>query len=193
MDGAGSWMIVRPQPDCSTFMRPFLLLTALLSACAGPSLPEEALASRGILPENRPVRVTLLDHRAGTKVGLFNESMVSKTERYSVLRREATYKVIPDLDMGVLLKQLEQFDFFEDAIPSANRVRGARITLQVSRADQVWTLAFVQGDPAEKLRTLQDCRLAVLVLYDRTLGLQVIENKQGADIFKSGTQPKKGG
>ena len=174
-------------------MRPILLLAALLCACAAPSSPEAAMAARGIHPEMRPVRVSLLDHRAGTKVGLFNEAMVSKTEQYSVLRREATYKVIPNLDMGVLLKQLEKSDFFQSANPNSKRVRGARITLQISRADESWTLAFVEGDPSKKLRILQDCRSAVLTLYDKTLGLQVIENDQGADLFRNQSTGKEKG
>ncbi len=186
-----------------------LSLLLLLAACAG-STPRRAdgspaadgpdpaaqlqaeLASQGIYPEYRPTRVTFVDHKSGVKVGLLNEATTEKSSYYSEMRRDAAYKVVPDLDMGVLMKQLEDFGLFQDAIPSGGRVRGARMTVQVDRGGQLYTLAYASKDAADRRQQVMDCSLAVQAIYNNHSSYQQIDNPQGAEIFREGQQVPEG-
>ncbi len=178
----------------------------LLSACAGSTprradvdsgpdaaaLLEAELASQGIYPEYRPTRVTFKDHKSGVTVGLLNESSTDKSSYYSTARSDAAYKVIPDLDMGVLMRQLDEFGMFQDALPSLARVRGARMTVQVDRGGQPFTLAYVSKDSADRRQQVMDCSLAIQALYNNHSSYQQIENPQGAEIFREGQQQPDG-
>ncbi len=184
---------------------PLLLLTA---ACAGApgtdvsppgtagSSPSAEATPEGVRPETRPTRVTLKDHRTGATVGLLNQQMTSESEFYSQLRKNPTYKVIPDLEMGALLRQMEAFGFFGAARPGADRIPGARVTVQVERGGQVSTLAWAPGDSEERIKMVQDCSLAVRTLYNVHHAFQVVDNPQGEGFFDAekarlGRQPKK--
>lgn len=182
-----------------------LFILLLLSACAG-STPRRAdldadqdgpdavaqleaeLASQGIYPEHSPTRVTFVDHKSGVKVGLLNEATTDRSSYYSEARLDAAYKVVPDLDMGVLLKQLGDFGLFQDALQSDGRVRGARMTVQVDRGGRLYTLAYVAKDTADRRQQVLDCSLAIQALYNNHSAYQQIKNDQGAAIFQEGRQ-----
>jgi len=175
-----SEMIVRLLTSHSTIKMRFvpLFLSFLAMACA---------VAPKIQPETRAVRVTYVDHKSGNKIGLFNESNVDKTNYYAQMRRDASYKVVSDLHMGALIFQLRELHFFEDAAPNAQRVRGARSTIQIAIEGRTWTLAYVSGGSQEKLLQLQDCTSAVRAIYDANQSFQNVENNDGADYFKDAT------
>jgi len=186
---------------------PILLLAAACSGAAprGPASPAavgdpaaaDAVPAPGdVQPETRPTRVTLKDHRTGATLGLLNQRMTSESEFYSKLRKNPTYKVIPDLEMGALMRQLQAFGYFGSARRSADRVPGARVTVQVERGGVVSTLAWASGDGADRIKMVQDCSLAVRTLYNVHHAFQVVENPQGEGFFDSerarlGKKPEK--
>jgi hypothetical protein len=172
-----SGMIVHPQARQSTFKMRFvpLFLSFLATACA---------VAPQIQPETRAVRVTYLDHKSGNKIGLFNESNIDKTNYYAQMRKDASYKVVSDLHMGALMLQLRELNYFNDAAPNNQRVRGARSTIQIAIEGQTWTLAYVSGGTQEQLLQIQDCRSAIRAIYDANQSFQRVENSEGADYFK---------
>ncbi len=152
---------------------------------------EAEMAARGIYPEHRATRVTLKDHRSGVTIGLLNESHTAKADYYSREARAPTYKVVPDLDMGALLKQLEEFGFFEDARPGSARVPGARVTVQVERGGQTWTLAWTSADVEtrpERVEQVRHCGQAIQAVYNVHPAFQLIDNDQGARFFEEEQQ-----
>ncbi|MCH2111818.1 MAG: hypothetical protein MK213_03085 [Planctomycetes bacterium] len=175
-------------------MLPLLLvLLALLGGCASPATNHTSSASneleaqaakRGIFPEIRATRVTFVDHKTGSKVGLFNEALTSKAEYYSKVRNTATYKVVPNLDMGALLKQLDELDFFQKAERNSRRVRGARMTIQIERDGDFWTMAYVSGGTEDDFLRVQQCSIAVQALYNAHASYQQIDNERGVEFFQ---------
>lgn len=149
---------------------------------------EASLAAQGVYPEELPTRVTLLDTRSGVKVGLLNEATSSKAEFYSVQRRDAAYKVVPNLDMGVLLAALEEIGFFDHARPGAERVRGATVMLQVERDGSTWTLGYNPHDPADLIRCGVECKETVRAFYNRTTAFQSVASDEGALLFLRSVQ-----
>lgn len=145
---------------------------------------ESEAAALGIEAEQRPSRVSMRDHRAGVTIGLLNESHTDVASFYSEKRAMPTYKVIPDLDMGALLTQLEDFGFFAAATPSASRVPGARRTVQVERAGQVYTLAYTTESDAPRRELVQRCSMAVQAVYNYHQAYQVVENPEGEAYFE---------
>ena len=174
----------------------FLLLP--LWACAGPTgssgssgsgvdpraALEQEMSSEGIYPEHRPSRVTLKDHRSGVTIGLLNEALTNTSAYYSTPRAQLVYKVIPDLDMGALLKQLEEFGFFQAAFPNEARVPGARSTVQVERAGQTFTLAYTTESDQKLVDRVINCSSAIQYVYNEHQAFQVIENPQGMQYFE---------
>ena len=171
-----------------------LLLPSCSSAAPGDASPEaaesrqqeleSALSAEGIYPEARPSRVTFYDHRSGVRIGLINESNVDKATYYSENRADLTYKVIPDLDMGALMKQLDEFGFFEEASLSSSRIPGARTTVQADRGGSVHTLAYATGDDATRHELVQSCATAVQAMYNAHQAFQIVENPEGARYFE---------
>lgn len=178
-----------------------LALLLLLVACSGPGSAgpgssstdpqgdmEKAMASAGIYPETRPTRVTLKDHRSGVTIGLLNQSISSTSSYYSEPRAQLVYKVIPDLDMGALLKQLDEYKFFQYAQPGDGRVPGARSTVQVERGGQVYTLAYTTQSPQPDVDRVIQCSSAIQYVYNKHQAFQVIDNPQGEQYFQQANQ-----
>ncbi len=172
------------------------ILVLLLAACGGvapkpdgateedPRAGLEAqLAARGVFPEERPTRVTLLDVRSGAKVGLLNEATTSKSEYYSAIRADAAYKVVSDLDMGALLHTLESLGFWENAAQTSGRVRGASVMIQVERGGTTFTLGYSNRDTAERIKVGVDCKETVRAFYDVHTSYQTVESDRGAQLF----------
>ena len=147
-----------------------------------------AAAAQGIYPELSPTRVTFVDNTTGLKIGLLNAASVEKADYYSEQRRNADYKIIPNLDMGALLKQFEELDFFTTANRSSRRIRGARKTIQVQKGTQFYTLGYVSGGTKKQYDQLFNCSLAVQSVYNVHDSYQRVDNKSGTEFFKEGTQ-----
>lgn len=144
---------------------------------------EAQLARAGIRAESQPARVTYKDHKTGVTIGVLNESHTDPGEYYSQPRAELVYKVIPDLDMGALLKQLEDFGFFAHAQPAAVRVPGARETILLERGPQSFTLAYTTQSEPKLVQLVQDCANAIQAMYNMHQAFQVMQNASGADYF----------
>ncbi|HEX9794550.1 MAG TPA: hypothetical protein VGC54_11255 [Planctomycetota bacterium] len=143
-----------------------------------------AVAGEGIFPEVQPARVTFKDNRTGVTIGVLNESHTQQSEYYSAERSSLTYKVIPDLDMGALLKQLTDLGFFTAARVGTARVPGARNSVMVERGGQSWLMAFNTADSPEHVQLVQQSAAAVQAMYNYHQAFQVIENPEGADYFQ---------
>ena len=146
------------------------------------------LAKRGIYPENRPTQVTVKYHRAGTTIGLYNDANVSQTDYYTTARTSATYKVIPNIEMGALLKALDDLGFYDEAVDGIKSIGGASVTVVVRRGTESHSLSWgaVMGKKNNALT--QTCADAVRVIFDTTLAVQVLDNPDGTDFFQSERQ-----
>ena len=152
------------------------------------------LARRGIYPETRPCQVTVKYHNSGQTIGLYNESYVDQSDYYSQAKRSAAYKVVEDIEMGALLKQLEEFGYFKRADPGVVRRGGVTMSLLVRRGTDAWTVHLPRyvGDPEDEKRIAEhrelqefayDCADAVRAIYNTTRALQLIDNELGAEYF----------
>lgn len=157
------------------------------------------LAKQGIFPETTPARVMIKYYNTGQTIGLYNESYVGQSEYYSQQRANADYKVIRDIDMGALLKQLDDFGYFEDATPGIIRAGGSSLTLLVQRGVDAWTVHLpryvgrADDDAAQaaykgEMEFAYKCADAVRAIYNTTRSLQLINNDQGAAFFENEAQ-----
>lgn len=151
------------------------LLAAVIGAC-GSTPP--------IVPETQPCQVSFKDYRTGLDFFLINESHTSKTEYYSQVRRDAKTKVIPDLDMGALILQLEDFGFFEIAEAGHRRTAGARSTLLVDRGGLKYSLSQHRDREPSVSAQIEKCNQAFRAMYDAHYSMQVIHNNQGKELFE---------
>jgi len=144
----------------------------------------EELAKKGIHPEEKPCQVTVKDHRSGTTIGLYNEGYIDQSTYYTKSRAAASYKVVPNIDMGALLKALDDQGYFDEAMPGIKKVRGAFISVVVRRGSESWTLAWgeVMGDTNKALT--YSCMDSVRVMFDTRLAIQVVNNPDGSDFFE---------
>lgn len=149
------------------------------------------MAAEGIYPESTPARVTLKDHRSGATIGLLNRAHTDSSALYSEVRTQLVYKVIPDLDMGALMKQLEQYDYFAAALRSEARVPGARTTIQVERGGQVYTMAYTPESAQEVVDRMQQCSAAIQYVYNKHQAYQVIDNQVGESYFQDANRDAK--
>ncbi|PCJ53381.1 MAG: hypothetical protein COA70_08765 [Planctomycetota bacterium] len=143
------------------------------------------LAKRGIYPETKPTQVTVKYHRAGTTIGLYNDANVSQTDYYTTARSSATYKVIPNIEMGALLKALDDLGFYDEGVDGIKSVGGASVTVVVRRGTESHSLSWgaVMGKKNHVLT--QTCANAVRVIFDTTLAVQVLDNPGGTDFFQN--------
>jgi hypothetical protein len=142
------------------------------------------MARRGVFPVEEPAQATVKYHGEDMTYGLYNEAYVTQSEYYSAARTSANYKVVGNIDMGALWKSLEDEGFFAAAHPGIVRVPGASVSVVMRRGQEAWTLAWGPAmDTATHDRTLR-CAGAISVLFNATMGLQVIENPDGVDFFE---------
>lgn len=153
-----------------------------------------ALAKKGIYPETQPCRVMIKYYNTGQTIGLYNEAYVDQSEYYSTKRSNADYKVVKNIDMGALLKQLDDFGYFEKAQPGIVRAGGASLTLLVQRGTDAWTVHLprytgraddqvAQASYKQNMEFTYACADAVRAVYNTTRSLQLIDNDQGAAFF----------
>jgi hypothetical protein len=157
------------------------------------------LAAQGIYPETTPARVMIKYYNTGQTIGLYNESYIGQSEYYSTKRANADYKVIRDIDMGALLKQLDDFGYFDEAAPGIVRAGGSSLTLLVQRGVDAWTVHLpryvgraddetAQAAHKDKMEFAYKCADAVRAIYNTTRALQLINNEQGAKFFENEAQ-----
>lgn len=154
---------------------PLLLLLGALGACG---------AAPTIVPEERPTQVTFRDYRTQTDLALVNEAQTSAVDFYSQARDNATTKVVPNLDMGALMMQLEDFGFFDQATLGARRVPGARTILVVERDGQSYSLALTREGDVGRQNLANNCNGAFLMVYNNHRSMQLIENDDGRALFE---------
>ncbi|MFT7516267.1 MAG: hypothetical protein ACI84O_000040 [Myxococcota bacterium] len=144
----------------------------------------DEMADEGVYPETNPTQVTVKYHRSGLTVGLYNESYISRSDYYKQKRASASYKVVPDIKMGALLKALDDIGFFDSAIAGRKRYVGASVSIIVRRGTESYSLAWgpkVNTDLHEVTNMSAD---SIRVMYDTTQSIQLIENSSGSDFFQ---------
>ena len=142
------------------------------------------LAKQGIYPELTPCQVTVKDHRSGVTIGLYNEAYVDQSTYYKESRQSASYKVIPNIKMGALLKSLEDQGYFEEAAEGGVRMRGSFLSVFVRRGNDKWTLNWGQVMGDENKELTYACSDSVRVVYDTHLSIQVVDNPDASDFFE---------
>lgn len=158
-----------------------------------------ALARKGIYPETQPCRVMIKYYNTGQTIGLYNEAYTDQSEYYSQKRANADYKVVRNIDMGALLKQLDDFGYFKRAQPGVVRAGGASLTLLVQRGVDAWTVHLprytgraddqdARARYNEQMEFAYNCADAVRAIYNTTRSLQLIDNDQGAAFFDEEAQ-----
>jgi hypothetical protein len=159
-----------------------LLLTALLitsaSCSSGPT----------IIPETQPTKVTLKDYRTGMDLFLVNEAHTDLSDYYSTKRANASTKIIKDLEMGALMMQLEDFEYFQAADASFRRTPGARTTLMVDRGGQKYSLSMRAQDSGSDIQYAEKCNAAFRAIYNAAFSMQLIDNPGGRNIFEDQQQ-----
>lgn len=149
------------------------------------------LAKRGIYPETKPTQVSVSYHRAGTTIGLYNEANMSQTDYYTTSRASAKYKVIPDIEMGALLKALDDLGYFDEAKDGIERVSGASLTVVVRKGgekEKSYSLSWGASMGKTNNALTQNCADAVRVIFDTTRSVQVVDNPNGTDYFQNERQ-----
>lgn len=144
----------------------------------------DAMAREGVFPVTDPAQATVKYHREDMTYGLYNEAYVAQSDYYSQPRMSANYKVVDNIDMGALWKSLDDEGFFQHALPGVVRVPGATLSVVVRRGQDAWTLAWATTMDQTAYERTRTCANAVSALYNATLGMQVIENPDGADYFE---------
>jgi len=145
------------------------------------------LAERGIYPETKPTQVSVSYHRAGTTIGLYNEANMSQSEYYTTARSSANYKVIPNIEMGALLKALEDLGYYDEAKDGISRVSGASLTVVVRQGGaegKSYSLSWGASMGKTNNKLTQTCADAVRVIFDTTRSVQVVDNPDGGDFFQ---------
>ena len=142
------------------------------------------LANQGIYPETKPCQVTVKDHRSGVTIGLYNEAYIDQSTYYTKSRASASYKVVPNVNMGALLKSLEDQGYFEEAMTGIKKVRGAFISVVVRRGSESWTLSWGEVMGNEKKELTYASMDSVRVMFDTQLSIQVVENPDGSNFFE---------
>jgi hypothetical protein len=155
---------------------PMFLLVTLLGACG---------STPSIIPETLPCKVAFKDYVSQLDLFLINEAHTSKSEYYSQVRNNADTKVIPDLHMGALMLQLEDFGFFELAVTGFRRTPGARSTLMVERGGLKYSLSQLLDRDPDEIRQIENCNRAFRAMFDSHTSMQVIQNNQGKELFES--------
>jgi hypothetical protein len=142
------------------------------------------LAEQGIYPELIPCQITVKDHRSGVTIGLYNEAYVDQSTYYKESRASASYKVVPNIKMGALLKSLEDQGYFEEAASGGVKMRGSFLSVFVRRGNEKWTLNWgqVMGDKNKELTYA--CSDSVRVVFDTQLSIQVVDNPDRSDFFE---------
>ena len=146
------------------------------------------LAKRGIYPETKPTQVSVSYHRAGTTIGLYNEANMSQKEYYTTSRSSAKYKVIPDIEMGALLKALDDLGYYDEAKDGISRVSGASLTVVVRQGgaeEKSYSLSWGASMGKTNNALTQTCADAVRVIFDTTRSVQVVDNPNGTDYFQN--------
>jgi|FLOH01.1.fsa_nt_gi hypothetical protein len=142
------------------------------------------LAKKGIYPENQPCQVTVKDHRSGVTIGLYNEGYIDQSTYYTESRASASYKVVPNLKMGALLKALEDQGYFEAALPGIKKVRGAFVSIVVRRGADSWTLSWGEALGDKNKEVTYRSMDSVRVVFDTQLSIQVVNNPNGSNFFE---------
>jgi hypothetical protein len=142
------------------------------------------MAAQGIFPEEAPTQVTVKYHRSGITVGLYNEAYVTQADYYQQQRKSADYKVIPNIEMGALLKSLEEANFFDGAVNGIKRFTGASISIILRKGKDSYTLAYGPTVQPELLELTHACSDNIRLMYDTTRSIQVVENPDGSDYFE---------
>ena len=142
------------------------------------------LAEQGIYPELIPCQVTVRDHRSGVIIGLYNEAYIDQSTYYKESRPSASYKVIPNIKMGALLKSLEDQGYFEEAASGGVKMRGAFLSVFVRRGNEKWTLNWGQVMGDEKKDLTYSCSDSVRVVFDTQLSIQVVDNPDRSNFFE---------
>ncbi|MFK5956191.1 MAG: hypothetical protein QM477_07085 [Planctomycetota bacterium] len=146
------------------------------------------LAKRGIYPENKPTQVSVSYHRAGTTIGLYNEANMSQSEYYTTARSSAKFKIIPNIEMGALLKALDDLGYYEEAKDGVSRVSGASLTVVVRQGgeeEKSYSLSWGASMGKTNNKLTQTCADAVRVIFDTTRSVQVVDNPNGTDFFQN--------
>lgn len=144
-----------------------------------------AMAREGVYPVEQPAQATVKYHREDMTYGLYNEAYVAQTDYYSQPRTSANYKVVDNIDMGALWKSLEDEGFFKYAQTGVVRVPGASVSVVLRRgATEAWTLAWASTMDQTAYERTMKCANAVSAMFNATMGLQVIQNGDGADYFE---------
>ncbi|MCP4094304.1 MAG: hypothetical protein GY747_12730 [Planctomycetes bacterium] len=142
------------------------------------------LAAKGIYPELVPCQITVKDHRSGVTIGLYNEAYVDQSTYYKESRPSASYKVIPNIKMGALLKSLDDQGYFEEAASGSVKMRGAFLSVFVRRGNEKWTLNWGQVLGDENKELTYSCSDSVRVVFDTQLSIQVVDNPDASDFFE---------
>ncbi len=171
------------QPSEGTLADPVLNSEAERAAAEREAAMLADLAAKGIYPETQPTQVTVKYHRSGTTIGLYNEANVSQSEYYTTTRTSASYKVIPNIEMGALLKALDDLGYYQEALTGIKRVAGASLSIVVRRGQDAWTLSWGPAMGTDNNELAQNCADAVRIIFDTTRAVQVVDNPSGTDFF----------
>jgi hypothetical protein len=158
-------------------MRILLLTTLLLASVSCSSNPT-------IIPETQPTKVSLKNYGTGEDFFLVNEAHTNLSDYYSTMRNDADTKVIRNIEMGALMMQLEDFDFFKVADASFRRTPGARTTLMVDRGGNKYSLSMSARDTGSEIQYAEKCNSAFRAVYNANVSMQLINNPGGTNIFE---------
>ncbi len=168
-----------------------LALAVLITGCS-------ALGGDRV-PEGSRVRVGLYDAHSRVALELANQTHPDLGDAYSRLRNTAQLKLVPEEALGELLGKLDSAGFSRFAVPgeppgssessswlSAMSRAGERGVVHVSRngTSRVFTLADGRGDGGEQLAAFIQMKFAVDALYQKSSGLQHMDNPLGRRIFE---------
>jgi len=142
------------------------------------------MANEGIYPETTPTQITVKYHRSGLTIGLYNESYVSQTDYYQQQRSSASYKIIPDIEMGALLMALTNIDFFKEAKDGIMRYTGASVSIILRRGSKSYSLAWGPQVNTDLHKVTNLSADSIRLMYDTTRSIQVIDNESGGDYFQ---------
>ena len=142
------------------------------------------MARAGVYPVEEPAQATVKYHQEDVTFGLYNEAYTAQSEFYSVPRASANYKVVDNIDMGALLKSLDDAGFFALAQNGIVRLPGASVSVVFRRGQDAWTLAWAPTMDKDRYDRTMECAKAVSALFNGTFGLQRVDNPEGVDYFE---------
>ncbi len=134
------------------------------------------------------MEVHLYDGRAGTMLGLANESHPDWAGIYSRQQPNAALKLAPEDTMAALLGELDELGFMHRAAPGPpTATASVRGFLHVRRGNEDFTLAVPTSnyDP-DLLGAFAQMKLLMTRYYQSVAGLQFIDNEQGHRFFEPG-------